>query len=81
MIAGAGTAAIQLRNVTVSYDRKPAIRSVSVDIAAAQRVAIVGPNGAGKSTLIKAVVGLVELDAGRISVHGQDIAQVRQRVA
>lgn len=81
MIAEAQAPAIELRNVTVSYDRKPAIRSVSVDIPAAQRVAVVGPNGAGKSTLIKAVVGLVELDAGRITVHGQDVSEVRQRVA
>jgi manganese/zinc/iron transport system ATP- binding protein len=73
--------AIRLRNVTVSYDRKPAIRSVSIDIPAAQRIAIVGPNGAGKSTLIKAVVGLAALDAGEISVHGEPIDRVRQRVA
>lgn len=74
-------AAIELRNVTVSYDRKPAIRSVSVDLPPGERIAIVGPNGAGKSTLIKAIVGLVTLDSGRISVHGQPIERVRQRVA
>ncbi len=79
--ASAAPATIQLRNLTVSYDRKPAVRSVSLDIPAAERIAIVGPNGAGKSTLIKAVVGLVELDAGQILVHGQPIARVRQRVA
>ena len=74
-------AAIEIRNVTVSYDRKPAIRSVSVDLPAAERVAIVGPNGAGKSTLIKAIIGLVELDSGRITVHDHPIERVRQRVA
>ena len=73
--------AIELRNVTVSYDRKPAIRSVSVDIPAAERIAVVGPNGAGKSTLIKAVIGLVEMDSGQITIHGEPIERVRQRVA
>jgi manganese/zinc/iron transport system ATP- binding protein len=73
--------AIRLRNITVSYDRKPAVRSVSIDIPMARRLAIVGPNGAGKSTLIKAVVGLVALDAGEIRVHGEPIERVRQRVA
>ncbi len=72
---------IQLRNVTVSYDRKPAVRSVSLDIPSRERIAIVGPNGAGKSTLIKAMVGLVELDAGQILIHGQPIGRVRQRVS
>ena len=74
-------AAVELRNVTVSYDRKPAIRSVSVDLPAGERIAIVGPNGAGKSTLIKAVVGLVAMDSGQIRVHGEPIERVRQRVA
>ncbi|CAN5827560.1 manganese ABC transporter ATP-binding protein MntB [soil metagenome] len=74
-------AVITLRNVTVSYDRKPAVRSVSVDIPAAERIAIVGPNGAGKSTVIKAIIGLVALDSGQIRVHGEPISKVRQRVA
>jgi manganese/zinc/iron transport system ATP- binding protein len=73
--------AIRVRNATVSYDRKPAIRGVSVDIPRARRVAIVGPNGAGKSTLIKAVVGLVPLDSGEIRIEGEPIERVRQRVA
>jgi manganese/zinc/iron transport system ATP- binding protein len=73
--------AVRLRNVTVSYDRKPAIRGVSVDIPRAERVAVVGPNGAGKSTLIKAVVGLVQLDAGEILVHGERIERMRHEVA
>jgi manganese/zinc/iron transport system ATP- binding protein len=73
--------AISLRNVSVSYERKPAVRNVSLDITVADRVAIVGPNGAGKSTLIKAVVGLVDLDAGRVEVHGHPVARVRDRVA
>jgi manganese/zinc/iron transport system ATP- binding protein len=80
--SGAGEgAAIRLRNITVSYDRKPAIRGVTLDIPVAQRIAVVGPNGAGKSTLIKAVVGLVPLDAGEIRIHGQPIDRVRERVA
>ncbi len=77
----AGAGGVSLRNVTVSYERKPAVRNVSVDIPAGESVAIVGPNGAGKSTLIKAIVGLVPLDAGRILVHGRPVKEVRLRVA
>jgi manganese/zinc/iron transport system ATP- binding protein len=79
--AGASAPALRLRNVTVSYDRKPAVRGVSVDIPMATRVAIVGPNGAGKSTVIKAAVGLVPLDSGEIRIHGERVDRVRQRVA
>jgi zinc/manganese transport system ATP-binding protein len=43
---------------------------LDVDIAAGDFVAVLGPNGVGKSTLIKAILGLVPLAAGRISVLG-----------
>jgi ABC-type Mn2+/Zn2+ transport system ATPase subunit len=73
--------ALRVRNLTVSYDRKPAVRNVSADVEVAERIAIVGPNGAGKSTLIRAVVGLVHPDSGEILVHGEPLDRVRTRVA
>jgi manganese/zinc/iron transport system ATP- binding protein len=81
--AGKGPAApaLSVRNLTVSYDRKPAVRNVSADVEVTERIAIVGPNGAGKSTFIRAVVGLVALDSGEILVHGQPLERVRTRVA
>jgi zinc/manganese transport system ATP-binding protein len=48
------TAALKLVDLTVSYDRHPAVHHVSAEIPSAEITAIVGPNGAGKSTLLKA---------------------------
>jgi manganese/zinc/iron transport system ATP- binding protein len=79
--SAASGAAIELRNVSVSYDRKLAVRGVSLDIPGAARIAIVGPNGAGKSTIVKAIVGLVPLDSGWIRVLGQPIERMRLQVA
>jgi manganese/zinc/iron transport system ATP- binding protein len=73
--------AIELRNVSVSYDRKLAVRGVTLDIPVAERIAVVGPNGAGKSTIVKAIVGLVPLDSGQIRVFGEPIDRTRLRVA
>jgi ABC-2 type transport system ATP-binding protein len=46
---------------------------------------LIGPNGAGKTTLIKAIVGLVHLDAGQIRFQGRDLIKegpsLRQRIA
>lgn len=66
------SAAIQLSNLTVSYERRAAVHHISGQFAAGSLTAIVGPNGAGKSTLIKALVGVMKpaqgkVDLGRLS--------------
>jgi zinc/manganese transport system ATP-binding protein len=64
------SAAIQLHDLTLTYDRRPAVHHVSGSFASGSLTAIVGPNGAGKSTLIKALVGLMKPAAGQIR-HGR----------
>jgi len=49
-----------------------------LDIRPGERVALVGPTGAGKSTFVKLLQRLYDLDAGRITIDGIDIAGVRQ---
>ncbi|SKA03168.1 zinc/manganese transport system ATP-binding protein [Enhydrobacter aerosaccus] len=71
--------AFRLVDVTVSYDRHPAVHHVSVDIPAEEMTAIVGPNGAGKSTLLKALLGLAPRIEGRIECHAQRIAYLPQQ--
>ncbi|HBF29243.1 ABC transporter ATP-binding protein [Rhizobium sp.] len=48
---------ITLRNLTVAYDRHPAVHHISGSIERGSLTAIAGPNGAGKSTLLKAIIG------------------------
>ena len=64
---------IELRDVTVEYRRRPALRSVDLTIGAGERVALVGPNGAGKSTLLRVATGLVRPTAGRAFLGGSPI--------
>lgn len=67
--AGAMTTAdagVTLRDVTLSYDRHPAVHHVEGRFAAGSMTAVVGPNGAGKSTLLKALAGRMRPDGGRI---------------
>jgi zinc/manganese transport system ATP-binding protein len=61
---------IRLEDVTVSFDREPAVHHVSGTFASGSMTAIVGPNGAGKSTLLKAIVGIVQPDQGRVALDG-----------
>src|SRR3989440_3567416 len=75
------TAALQFRNLTLGYDRHPAVHHLDGAVEAGALVAVVGPNGAGKSTLFKGIVGVLKPFAGRIERAGlnpQDIAYLPQ---
>ena len=69
-MSAAVPALIRVEDLTLSYDDSEALRSVSLNIPSGRRVAIIGPNGAGKSTLMKAIMGLVQPQRGRIFVEG-----------
>ena len=71
--------ALKLVDLTVSYDRHPAVHHVSAEIPAAEITAIVGPNGAGKSSLLKAMMGLVRRVEGRIECSARRIAYLPQQ--
>ena len=76
-----------LEDLTVSYNRIPAVHHLSATFSCSSCVAILGPNGAGKTTLLKSIAGLLPIETGRIrfqgkllnSTLGQMIAYVPQR--
>jgi zinc/manganese transport system ATP-binding protein len=57
---------VTLQDVTVAYDRQPAVHHLSGSFRSASLTAVVGPNGAGKSTLLKTIVGLLRPAEGHI---------------
>jgi manganese/zinc/iron transport system ATP- binding protein len=75
------TAALRATNVTVSYEARPVLRSVSFEAEQGMLIGIVGPNGAGKSTLLKTMLGLIEPDTGRVEVFGKPASEARGQVA
>ncbi|MGV8998163.1 MAG: zinc ABC transporter ATP-binding protein AztA [Parvibaculaceae bacterium] len=73
---------ITLTDLTIAYDRHPAVHHLSGAFAAGSLTAIVGPNGAGKSTLLKSIVGLMRPSEGSIRFSGikaRDIAYLPQQ--
>ncbi|MBV9836208.1 MAG: ABC transporter ATP-binding protein [Alphaproteobacteria bacterium] len=70
------SAALRLRDLTVAYERHPAIHHVSLDVAEGALTAVVGPNGAGKSTLLKAVIGEVGRVEGSVDLAGRSRAKI-----
>ena len=76
------TAALSFRDLTLGYDRLPAVRDLHAEIAEGSLTAIVGPNGAGKSTLLKGVMGALPPLQGQVSFGSltrEDIAYLPQQ--
>jgi len=61
---------IACSDVTVAYDRHPAVHHLSGRFTTGSLTAVIGPNGAGKSTLLKAIAGMLPLAEGRIDRGG-----------
>lgn len=75
------TTPIVVKGLSVSYDKKRVLTNIFLEIPKGTICGVVGPNGAGKSTLFKSILGLIDNNTGSIKVHGQEIADVRSRIA
>jgi ATP-binding cassette subfamily B protein len=70
---------VAFEHVSFRYEPDvPLIEDLSLVAAPGQSVAIVGPTGAGKTTLVNLIMRFYELDAGRITFDGRDIATLRR---
>ncbi len=74
-------ASVRLENLTLSYDRHPAVHHMSGVFEPGSLTAVTGPNGAGKSTLLKGIAGILAPGEGRIvlqDVSMDDVAYLPQ---
>jgi len=75
--------AIAFHDLTLGYDRHPAVHHITGEIAPGELLAIVGPNGAGKSTLLKGIMGELKPLGGSLKRDGlskRDIAYLPQQI-
>ena len=70
------TAQIKFRDVTLGYDRHPAVHHLDGEVASGALLAVIGPNGAGKSTLFRGLVGILRPLAGSIQTGGLDVRDI-----
>jgi zinc/manganese transport system ATP-binding protein len=69
-------AQLTLRDLTLGYDRHPAVHHLSGEVACGALLAVVGPNGAGKSTLFRGLVGILKPLSGSIARGGLDARDI-----
>lgn len=71
---------LSFRDLTLGYDRHPAVHHLTGDVARGSLMAVVGPNGSGKSTLMKGIVGVLAPLGGEVGVApGTRIAYLAQQ--
>jgi branched-chain amino acid transport system ATP-binding protein len=74
---------LEVRALTKRFGGFTALREVSLDIRAGERIGILGPNGSGKSTLVNCITGLLRTDSGDVLMDGESLsgapAHVRTR--
>ncbi|HSJ38250.1 MAG TPA: metal ABC transporter ATP-binding protein [Planococcus sp. (in: firmicutes)] len=72
--------ALSVKNISVTYDKQPALEQVSFSVPRGSLTGIIGPNGAGKSTLIKAILQLIPRLSGEVSIYENSLKQERSRI-
>jgi iron complex transport system ATP-binding protein len=70
---------LESKDVSFSYDGRPALRGVSMRIAEGDFVGLIGPNGAGKSTLINIFNGLLTPERGEVRLYDKPLAEYTKR--
>lgn len=68
------TPAIDLRDVSLSFDSKQVLTNISTVLGAGETLILLGETGSGKSVLLKLMLGLLKPDGGQVLIDGQDLA-------
>ncbi|HYI66059.1 MAG TPA: metal ABC transporter ATP-binding protein, partial [Candidatus Limnocylindrales bacterium] len=77
----ANGAALELHGLAAAYGDGWALSDVDLAIPAGRLVGVIGPNGSGKSTLLRAILGLVPVRRGTVTLAGVPVEQQRRRIA
>lgn len=70
---------LAVRELVVVRGGMPVVRGVTLEVGAAEVMAIVGPNGSGKTSMLEAVSGVVKASDGSVALHGSDITRASRR--
>jgi ABC-type glutathione transport system ATPase component len=76
LISGESSMSLRLEQVTKTFQGRPRVDGVSLEVQPGHIFGFLGPNGAGKTTTIRMILNTYHPDAGRISWHGQAVARV-----
>lgn len=70
---------VDITNLTAGYPGKPVLDNITAQFPAGRLTVVLGPNGCGKSTLLKTIAGILPMQAGSITVQGQNVSRLDNR--
>lgn len=70
---------VDITNLSAGYPGKPVLDHITAQFPAGKLTVILGPNGCGKSTLLKTIAGILPIQAGSITVQGQNVSRLDNR--
>ncbi|MBV9658934.1 MAG: metal ABC transporter ATP-binding protein [Verrucomicrobia bacterium] len=68
---------LSIKDLTVSYQRVPALHHIDLELRCGKCVALLGPNGAGKTTFLKSLAGLLPFETGTVVFEGHEHTHAR----
>ncbi|WP_214856739.1 MULTISPECIES: ABC transporter ATP-binding protein [unclassified Exiguobacterium] len=70
---------LKIENISKRLGKEQILKDVSFEVFPGEVFGFLGPNGAGKTTTIRIITGLLEQDAGRVTVNGYDVVEERSK--
>lgn len=67
---------LELRNIKKSYDGRTILNDISLEVRKGEIVSILGPSGGGKTTLLNVILGITDIDSGKLIYDGKDLTRV-----
>lgn len=67
---------LELKKITKAFNGNVILNEISLDIKKGEIVSILGPSGSGKTTLLNVILGITEIDEGKILYNGKDLTRV-----
>lgn len=69
---------IKLVDVNLSYQDKPVLKDINLEVVKGEILVVIGPSGSGKSTLLRLIIGLLQPTSGEVWVNNQEISRMNE---
>ena len=67
---------LELKNIKKAFDGTTILNDITLDVQDGEIISILGPSGSGKTTLLNLILGITDIDSGKLLYDGQDLTRV-----